>query len=212
MKKAIVVLAALVIAAVTLHLVNGDPSREADQESTASKKSAAPREAKTASPQLVPGASPSPAPITEPTAPTPSSPSQAVPSDRDDGDWRPVPPDAEKVPADSASAAAHAQARRAAIAAVKAFARPAPAADPGQWGPRLSRLVAARYADDFAVIDPLRVPYRRVTGPAVVVPVDAPADVLTRVRVPTDAGPYAVDLEVDDRGRWVTAIYPWSER
>lgn len=95
--------------------------------------------------------------------------------------------------------------------AARAFANPGAGATREQWWEGLRPQIAERYQSDFDYIDPQEVPYTRVTGDGRQVKTTAPETLLTLVRVPTDAGPYSVEIEDAQDGPRVTAIYPSEE-
>lgn len=92
------------------------------------------------------------------------------------------------------------------MAAARAFARPPEPIDAASWWQRLSPLLAARARQDYTGTDPAAVAYTALTGPPVLVPTDAPRDLLAVVVVPTDAGPWRVELERDADGWHTTRI------
>lgn len=89
-----------------------------------------------------------------------------------------------------------------------AFARPATAADRATRWNRVQALLSPRAVPDYTDTDPANVPFTRVTGAAAVMPSTAPPDLLTVVRVPTDQGPYRVELERLATGWFVTLARP----
>ena len=92
------------------------------------------------------------------------------------------------------------------MAAAQAFARPPEPIDPARWWQRLSPLLAARARQDYTGTDPAAVAFTALTGPGVVVATDAPRDLLGVVVVPTDAGPWRIELERDGAGWHATRI------
>lgn len=102
-----------------------------------------------------------------------------------------------------------------AIKAARAFARPETHTDTNSWFESLRPLLAEDYAAEAAYIDPNEVPFTRITGSGHIADADGdvPARLLTLVKVPTDAGPWAVEItDTDVTGPHVTAIYPWHHR
>lgn len=93
-----------------------------------------------------------------------------------------------------------------------AFARPTGAVDDAAWWAKVSAFMTAQAAADYEGIDPAQVPFTRLTGPAVVVPTDAPADLLTAVRVPTDVGDYVVELTTTEAGLQISRVVPPTRR
>jgi hypothetical protein len=89
-----------------------------------------------------------------------------------------------------------------------AYARPPQPVPDTAWWARVRPLLSPRVQDDYQGVDPALVPFTQVTGPPAVLPTDAPADLLTQVLVPTDAGRYLVELERAETGWLVTAVLP----
>ena len=65
---------------------------------------------------------------------------------------------------------------------------------------------------DYAGTDPANVPFTSTTGPGVIVPVDAPDSLVTAVLVPTDAGPYLVEIRSTPDGLRVARATPQDRR
>lgn len=120
----------------------------------------------------------------------------------------PVPPGAAAAPRDTRQAARFARAAATATGFMTAFARPPNRVNAAGWWAGVKRYLAARAVADYAGTDPGLVPFTRLTGPARVVPTDAPADLLIAVRVPTDAGVYRVELETGRAGMRVARAVP----
>lgn len=96
--------------------------------------------------------------------------------------------------------------------AARAFARPSPATTQQQWWARLRPLIAPSAVENFEHVDAQRVPFTKITARPRLEPTAAPETLLTLVRVPTDAGDYAVEVEDAEDGPGVTAIYPWRDQ
>lgn len=56
--------------------------------------------------------------------------------------------------------------------------------------------------------DPQNVPFSKVTGPATIVPSDAPSELLAISRIPTDAGWYRVEMTTTGDGIRITRASP----
>lgn len=97
---------------------------------------------------------------------------------------------------------------RAAVAFLVDFARPAASSPESHWWAQVVPHLSLRAVDHYAGTDPQRVPFTKVTGRGVVVPSVGPANLLTAVRVPTDAGDYLVEFETDETGLHVTRVAP----
>ena len=76
---------------------------------------------------------------------------------------------------------------------VAAFARSTQ--DPHVWWAGVKSFLSPQAAADYEGVDPTAVPYTKIIGPAVVVPLEGPTDLITAVQIPTDAGIYMVYLE-----------------
>lgn len=157
--------------------------------------------------ETAPPSAPTPAPASPPaTRPHGRS---TDPGNGQDGDMgRPVPADAAATPGTRADAARFADTQRRAVAFMHAFARPATAAARAAWWTRVRALLSPRAVPDYTDTDPANVPFTHVTGTAAVMPSTAPPDLLTVVRVPTDHGPYRVELEHLPTGWFVTLARP----
>ena len=152
-----------------------------------------------------PLASPPPATATSTSSSTSaSSPAPAV----IDGDGVPIDPSAPATPRDHAQAQYLARYTDEATRFMTAFARPSPSQPAEQWWPGVLPHLTSTAAADYAGTDPRQVPFTRLTGPAVVIPTDAPSSLLVAVRVPTDAGDYRVELQTDPDGIRVARAFP----
>ncbi len=108
-------------------------------------------------------------------------------------------------PARGARAAGY---ERAATAFLTDFARPPATTTDARWWAKVVPHLSERAVADYLGTDPQQVAFSKLTGPAEVVPSDGPADLLTAVEVPTDAGLYRVEFETDEAGRHVTRVAP----
>jgi hypothetical protein len=106
--------------------------------------------------------------------------------------------------------AAWAPAAARAVGFMHAFARPPAGVNASAWWARVVSYLSPAAAADYAGTDPANVPFTAVTGPATVVPVEAPTELVIVVRVPTDAGDYLVDIQTTPTGLWVTRATPAS--
>lgn len=86
------------------------------------------------------------------------------------------------------------QARGIAEEAAQAFARPSAAISESQWWRDAGTHFSARARADYAGTDPAGVPWSRVEGKGVMVPTDAPDQLLMIVEVPVDTGTVRVEL------------------
>lgn len=141
-------------------------------------------------------------PATQTTAPPTVSPADPEP------DGSPLPSTAVAKPRGQAQAARFARAMRTATAFMKAFARPSTQTGDATWWSQVKPYLSAQAAADYEGTDPRSVPFTRITGPVSVIPTDAPADLLTAVRVPTDAGDYVVELRTTATGMEVARAVP----
>lgn len=81
-----------------------------------------------------------------------------------------------------------------------AFARPERGTSQERWWAQVERRLADVAQDAYAGTDPQSVPFTEVTGEAVIVPTDAPSGLLVMARVPTDDGPYLVEMVTAPEG------------
>ena len=78
-----------------------------------------------------------------------------------------------------------------------AFARPSGRADYRAWWRSVASMMTDSAANDFMGTDPSEVPYTKVTGPITLLGGgDQEAYWLQRVRVPTDAGVYVLQVQL----------------
>lgn len=158
----------------------------------------------------------SPAPNLPPVTVTPSTPSTTVNSSpsssiaEGEPDGTPVPSSAVAAAHGPAEAARFKLATSTATAFMTAFARPSATVDQAAWWTKVRSFMTDQAAADYEGTDPAQVPYARVTGASAVIPTDAPTDLLTAVRVPTDAGDYIVELPTSDHGMQVSRVVPPS--
>jgi len=162
-----------------------------------------------ATPDAAPTASPTPSQAPAPS--TTPAPSAALPSPQI-LDSHPEHAGTRWAPHDPAWRQQRQAAITTATASLEAFARPATPGERRTWWQRVSTYLAPRVVEDYRGTDPRSVPFSKVTGAAQLVVTEAPANLLTVVRVPTDAGWYVVELETDQTGTRVTAIVPIEAR
>ncbi|MDN5798116.1 MAG: hypothetical protein L0H79_20545 [Intrasporangium sp.] len=151
-----------------------------------------------------------PATVTQstPSTTSDSSPSSSIAEVEPDG--TPVPPSASAAAHGPAEAARFKLATSTATAFMTAFARPSAAVDQVAWWTKVRSFMTDQAAADYEGTDPAQVPYARITGAAAVIPTDAPTDLLTAVRVPTDVGDYIVEFTTGDHGMQVSRVVPPS--
>ena len=126
-----------------------------------------------------------------------------------------MPPATTPSPAGTAQAAQWAIATDLAGRFLKAFARPTAGTTNDAWWATVQPYLTSQAAADYAGTDPANVPFTSVTGVGVVVPVDAPDSLVTMVQVPTDAGPYLVEIRFTPEGLKVSrasARVPYHRR
>lgn len=119
----------------------------------------------------------------------------------------PVDPTAAAIPRDAAQASRFELYAQAASAFLVAFARPADG-DQALWWGRVGPLLADTAQDAYDGVDARYVPFTAVTGPAVILPSDAPSNLLMVARVPTDAGWYRVEMTTVPEGIRVSRATP----
>lgn len=147
------------------------------------------------------------------SSPHPSTTSAPHPAGSDgEVEGTPVLPATTPTPAGTAQAAQWAIARDLAERFLKAFARPAAGTTTTAWWATVQPYLTSQAAADYAGTDPANVPFTSVTGAGVVVPVDAPDSLVTMVQVPTDAGPYLVEIRSTPEGLKVTRATPQGRR
>ena len=152
-------------------------------------------------------------PSSSTSAPRPSTTSAPLPAGSDgEVEGTPVPPSATATPAGTAQAAQWATATDLAGRFLKAFARPAAGTTTDDWWATVQPYLSSQAAADYAGTDPANVPFTSVTGAGVVVPVDAPDSLVTMVQVPTDAGPYLVEIRSTPEGLTVIRATPQGRR
>ncbi len=152
-----------------------------------------------------------PAEGTPSVAPTSSAPPASAAGDAQvDAAGTPLLPAATSSPRAGKQSARFKTAAATATAFMRAFARPAPPLDQSAWWAKVEVFMSPLAAADYQDTDPAAVPFDRVTGRAAVMPTDAPSDLLTAVKVPTDAGDYIVELQTTETGMQVTRAVPPS--
>lgn len=160
-----------------------------------------------------PHVSPPPSSATSTSSPRVSSPTlPATPGADGEAEGSPVPATATPTPAGTAQAAHWAAAADLAGRFLKAFARPAVGTSPAAWWSTVQPYLTTQAVADYAGTDPANVPFTSTTGLGVIVPVDAPDSVVTAVLVPTDAGPYLVEIRSTPEGLRVARATPQDRR
>lgn len=151
---------------------------------------------------------------TEPVAPLPTEPAEEVTAQNLElatdvsPEDIPIATDAPVQPRDRTEKKRFADYEKVAVEFMSDFARPGEGVDQKKWWAKVEPHLAERTRPDYEAIDPSVVPFTKVTGDAWVVPTDAPAHLLTAVRVPTDTGEYIVEMETDQTGIRVTYLVP----
>lgn len=139
------------------------------------------------------------------------SPAAAPEADADEGDGVAIDATTAATPRDATQAARFTAYEQAATEFLTAFARPAPTTTAEQWWSSVAPLLSDVAVEEYAGVDPQSVPFTRMTGAAVIVPVDAPAGLLMVARAPTDAGYYRVEMTTGPEGIKVTRAVPEKE-
>ncbi|WP_187289472.1 hypothetical protein [Xylanimonas cellulosilytica] len=119
-----------------------------------------------------------------------------------------VDPTAAAVPRDATQRARFATYEQAAVDFLTVFARPAAGVTREQWWSKVSPHLDEVAVDAYEGTDPATVPFTTVTGPAVILPTDAPADLLMLARVPTDVGFYRVEMTTSPDGIRISRVTP----
>ena len=153
--------------------------------------------------------------------PTPAAPSSSTPfpvpptasrsvviEDPVEPEGTPVAPTEAVIPRDQKDKARLATYEQAAVAFLQAFSRPALSVTETQWWAKVRPHFSPSAAEVYSGTDPQMVPFTTVTGPAVILPTDAPRDLLILARVPTDAGYYRVEMETGVSGIRITRATP----
>ncbi len=99
---------------------------------------------------------------------------------------------------------------KAAEAFMADFARPAATVTEQQWWTKVSGHLSEQAVTAYEGTDPQNVPFTAVTGPATIVPSDAPSQLLAIARVPTDSGWYRVEMTTTADGIRITRASPES--
>lgn len=162
---------------------------------------------------LAPPSAPSPAPGHTPTptlAPSvqtqrPAASAGAGTGEDVEPEGEALAPDQPAVPADAAQQARFDSYQDQASAFVSAYARVDPV-DERSWWAGVEPFLSAQARELYRDVDPGMVPFTRVTGPAAVMPSEAPEHLLVPVLVPTDAGMWLVEIGTDETGTWVFGI------
>ena len=90
------------------------------------------------------------------------------------------------------------------------FARAAATVTEQQWWTKVSGHLSEQAVTAYEGTDPQNVPFTTVTGPATIVPSDAPSQLLAIARVPTDSGWYRVEMTTTADGIRITRASPES--
>ena len=159
-----------------------------------------------------------PAPVTPtPAAATPTGTTSTSTSTPQAPAVNPVEPEGDPVdPTAPATARDEDQAKqftayaKAAEAFMVDFARPAATVAEQQWWTKVSGHLSEQAVTAYEGTDPQNVPFTAVTGPATIVPSDAPTQLLAIARVPTDAGWYRVEMTTTADGIRITRASPES--
>ena len=159
-----------------------------------------------------------PAPVTPtPAAATPTGTTSTSTSTSQAPAVNPVEPEGDPVdPAAPATARDEDQAKqftayaKAAEAFMVDFARPAATVPEQQWWTKVSGHLSEQAVTAYEGTDPQNVPFTAVTGPATIVPSDAPSQLLAIARVPTDSGWYRVEMTTTADGIRITRASPES--
>lgn len=88
------------------------------------------------------------------------------------------------------------------------FARPATTVSEQQWWAEVAPHLSVQAVTAYEGTDPQNVPFSKVTGPATIVPSDAPSELLAISRIPTDAGWYRVEMTTTGDGIRITRASP----
>ena len=163
-------------------------------------------------------AAPVPVPVTPtPAAATPTGTTSTSTSSPQAPAVNPVEPEGDLVdPTAPATARDEDQAKqftayaKAAEAFMADFARAAATVTEQQWWSKVSGHLSEQAVTAYEGTDPQNVPFTAVTGPATIVPSDAPTQLLAIARVPTDAGWYRVEMTTTGDGIRITRASPES--
>ena len=147
-----------------------------------------------------------PTPATSTSTSTPQAP--AVNPVEPEGD--PVDPTAPAAARDEDQAKQFTAYAKAAEAFMADFARPAATVTEQQWWTKVSGHLSEQAVTAYEGTDPQNVPFTAVTGPATIVPSEAPSQLLAIARVPTDSGWYRVEMTTTADGIRITRASPES--
>ena len=160
------------------------------------------------------------APVPATTTPAATTPTLATPTSSSPPEApavNPVEPEGDQVdPTAPATARDEDQAKqftayaKAAEAFMADFARPAATVTEQQWWSKVSGHLSEQAVTAYEGTDPQNVPFTAVTGPATIVPSDAPTQLLAIARVPTDSGWYRVEMTTTADGIRITRASPES--
>ncbi len=156
-------------------------------------------------------AAPAPAtPTPAATTPMSSSPPEAPAVNPVEPEGDPVDPTAPATARDEDQAKQFTAYAKAAEAFMADFARPAATVTEQQWWTKVSGHLSEQAVTAYEGTDPQNVPFTTVTGPATIVPSDAPTQLLAIARVPTDSGWYRVEMTTTADGIRITRASPES--
>ncbi len=156
-------------------------------------------------------AAPAPAtPTPAATTPMSSSPPEAPAVNPVEPEGDPVDPTAPATARDEDQAKQFTAYAKAAEAFMADFARPAATVTEQQWWSKVSGHLSEQAVTAYEGTDPQNVPFTEVTGPATIVPSDAPSQLLAIARVPTDSGWYRVEMTTTADGIRITRASPES--
>ena len=156
-------------------------------------------------------AAPAPAtPTPAATTPMSSSPPEAPAVNPVEPEGDPVDPTAPATARDEDQAKQFTAYAKAAEAFMADFARAAATVTEQQWWSKVSGHLSEQAVTAYEGTDPQNVPFTAVTGPATIVPSDAPSQLLAIARVPTDSGWYRVEMTTTADGIRITRASPES--
>jgi type IV secretory pathway VirB10-like protein len=156
-------------------------------------------------------AAPAPAtPTPAATTPMSSSPPEAPAVNPVEPEGDPVDPTAPATARDEDQAKQFTAYAKAAEAFMADFARAAATVTEQQWWSKVSGHLSEQAVTAYEGTDPQNVPFTAVTGPATIVPSDAPTQLLAIARVPTDSGWYRVEMTTTADGIRITRASPES--
>lgn len=152
-------------------------------------------------------ATPTPAAAT-PTWYASSTAPPAPPVNPVEPEGEPVDPTAAATPRDELQSKQFSGYAKAAESFMADFARPATTVSEQQWWAKVVPHLSEQAVTAYEGTDPQNVPFSKVTGPATIVPSDAPSELLAISRIPTDAGWYRVEMTTTGDGIRITRASP----